>query len=170
MAIVTASTRSEFFRRYNGFELRPQASLYAEFVRLAKARQWKRGSNSKVYEKSWRLCFGDAVPVGRDIGYVDTEDDELIAKLQDLNISRGSKKKLKHKEVAPEFTAFYGSASNDLQVWQQMCRDCGIKDVPGKLSQCKAVRFLNHLFTRQTRLTKLPQGSQVLGHQHLSLH
>lgn len=96
MAPVPASTKPEFFRRYD-FHSNPRASLYTEFLRLAENRKWQEGSKSKKFESAWSECFGLNVSVGDIIDENATEmepqhstNDEnlssLLSSMQTLNM------------------------------------------------------------------------------------
>jgi len=51
MTPTLALARSAFFQQYN-FDFDPHATLHIEFRRLAKIRNWKQESNSKIFEKT----------------------------------------------------------------------------------------------------------------------
>ena len=152
MAPLLASTNPEFFRRYN-FLFDPRASLYVEFVRLAKSRTWQKGSKSKKFESAWSECFGLGVPVGNDIDeYVtETEPDHntndeylswLLCSMEKLDIKKKAKKEgLKAKEVEPEFNLQYGSDDSVKAKWGALCKDCGIDPLPS-ITKCKKVKIL----------------------------
>lgn len=149
--MAAAQTRSGFFEKYN-FQYRPQATLYAEFHRLARKRGWKQGSNSKAFEKAWKECFRSEYPVGFIINHeqgVQRErgQDEtlaLLAQLQSLDLGgKLTKRERKLRQASWEFTGFYGSDQGVLSKWQMLCRDCGIKTDPPSITKCKKVRVLH---------------------------
>ncbi|OCL11914.1 hypothetical protein AOQ84DRAFT_386496 [Glonium stellatum] len=144
MSLILAVTKLVFFENYHDFRVDPEASLFEEFHRLARKRQWKQGANSKLFEKSWCQCFGDDIPVGLNIDELvnnteSLDDDEalLVSKLQNLRIDKKRKSKIKKSAVAPQFTFHYGEDASNFEKWQQLCLDCGIKLVPDSIKQCK---------------------------------
>ena len=143
--MALAFTRSTFFENYN-FDYDPHATLYIEFRRLAKARGWKQGSNSKVFEKAWNRCFGAAIPVGFNIDKRKPRDEgtgELLSslrRLQDLSLERRmTKRERKAQKARSEFTYYYGDSVHIVAKWQILCQDCGIQPIPSSVSQCKKV-------------------------------
>lgn len=149
--MAAAQARSVFFEKYD-FQYRPQASLYAEFHRLAGKRGWKQGSNSKAFEKAWKECFGSESPVGSSINHQQDvqrergQDEPLavLAQFQSLDLGGGlTKRERKLKQASWEFTGFYGSDEGVLSKWQMLCRDCGIETDPPSITQCKKVRVFH---------------------------
>ncbi len=153
MALILASTRSAFFQQYD-FPFDPHATLHAEFRRLATNRNWKQGSNSKIFEKAWDHCFGPEVPVGCNIDRREsrtgaqhgTDDDEffsMLRSLQSLDLEGGTtKRKGRIQRVGPEFASHYGSDAGIREKWQALCQDCGVNPVPPSINQCKKVQLL----------------------------
>ena len=140
MAHILASTRSAFFEKYD-FSIDPNASLYNEFDRLAKDRNWKQRSKKRLFENAWCDCFGPDVPVGCNIDkgkyHVQEAEDDLLSvlhKFQNLDLAGRAPKR-----VHVEFTSFYGSDANNLEIWQTLCEDCGVNRVPVSISKCKKV-------------------------------
>ena len=145
--MAAAPTRSRFFDKYD-FEYHPQATLYAEFLRLAKTRGWKQGSNSKAFDKAWKECFGSEYPGGFDINHDqgmqrDQGQDDTLAlstQFQSLNLrERLTKREKKLRQATWEFTGYYGSDQDVLSMWQMLCRDCGIEQDPSSIKGCKKV-------------------------------
>ena len=146
--MAPALTRLSFFQRYR-FEIQSESSVYEEFEWLAKARGWERGSKRRTYEKAWRECFGEDVPVGIDMDASETsetagQDEEQYARvlsdLKGLSVEgKRSKREDQLREVARQFTTYYGMDDRVLESWQQLCVDCGIEREPGSISKCKKV-------------------------------
>ena len=149
MANVAASTKSKFFRRYD-FDFEPCASLHAEFLRLAENRKWQKGSQSKKFESAWSECFGLNVSVGDNVDENTTKmepqhsiNDEnlssLLYSMQTLKIGKKRKeKRIKIKEVEPEFNSQYGNDDSVKAKWQALCQDCGVDPAPS-ITKCKKV-------------------------------
>ena len=72
------------------------------------------------------------------------EDFALLAQLQSLDLGgKLTKRERKLKQASWEFTGFYGSDEGVLSKWQMLCRDCGTKEDPPSITQCKKVRVLS---------------------------
>ena len=140
--MALASTRYSFFQRYQ-FECRQEASLYEEFRRLAKERKWKQGSNSNVYDKAWRECFGASVPVGTKMEDSQRDEKELvnvISRLEDLDLeAKWMKREKKYRKAARKFATYYGMDDEALESWQALCQDCGIEGDLAPITACKKV-------------------------------
>ena len=143
--MAMASTKLSFFRNYD-FEIDEESSLYEEFERLARAGNWRPGSNRRPYEKAWRECFGNNVPVGIKVnetktnGQKEDEYDQLLHGLKNLDL--GGKHRARAPElrrIAQQFTTYYGMDDQALESWQQLCRDCGIDEELGSITKCKKV-------------------------------
>jgi len=153
MALILASTRSAFFQQYN-FHFNPHATLHTEFRRLAEDRKWKRGSNSKLFEKAWGHCFGPEVPVGCNIDRREsrtgaqhgTDNDEFsstLHSLQSLGLEGGATKRAPRvQRVGAEFVSYYGNDAHVTERWQALCQDCGVNPVPPSIKKCKKVQPL----------------------------
>ena len=136
--MAPASSRMSFFQRFQ-FEIHPECSIYEEFERLARARNWKKGSKRRLYEKAWRECFGEELPV-------ETGEDEfarVVSDLEGLGLQgRRSKRGRRLAKVAQQFTTYYGMDDKALESWQVLCADCGIGEAPGSIGKCKKVNGL----------------------------
>ena len=49
------------------------------------------------------------------------------------------KKKNKGEKVAADFARYFGE--NNLENWQRLCRDIGIKEEQPSIKKCREVRF-----------------------------
>lgn len=64
----------------------------------------------------------------------------LLRNFQILDLDRKIKKKrLKHKEIEPEFNSHYGTDIAVKAKWQALCQDCGLYP---SISKCKKVQSL----------------------------
>ncbi len=133
-----ASTKSEFFAKYEGFQLKPQASVLDEFQRLAAQRQWKPGSKSRTYEKAWQKCIGVSVAPGQLV-QLGGEMAVVLDGLERLNVSERPPTKISRRRVAAEFSLHYGYDSSKKEKWQDVCRDCGLSSIPTSITMCKKV-------------------------------
>jgi len=130
------------------------ATLHTEFRRLAEDRKWKRGSNSKLFEKAWGHCFGPEVPVGCNIDRREsrtgaqhgTDNDEfssMLHSLQSLGLDGGATKRAPRvQRVGAEFVSYYGNDAHVTERWQALCQDCGVNPVPPSIKKCKKVQPL----------------------------
>ena len=137
--MAPASSRLLFFERYN-FVIRNGSSVNEEFERLARTRNWKRGSKSGKYEKAWRECFGDSLPVGTNVEE-ETEIVYLLHDLEDLDLQgrKGDNRQEQLHRVARQFGTYYGMDDRALESWQALCRDCGIDGELASIKKCKKV-------------------------------
>ena len=142
--MAPASSRLSFFQRFQ-FEIRPENSIHDEFERLAKARNWKKGSKRKLYEKAWRECFGETAPLdkGEMNGQSEDEFTRVLSGLSGLNLEgKRSKREKQLANVARQFTTYYGMDDKALESWQMLCLDCGIGGAPASIGKCKKVNGL----------------------------
>jgi len=184
MTPMLASTRSAFFQQYK-FDFDPLATLHIEFRRLAKIRNWKQGSNSRIFEKAWSQCFGSEVPVGHNIDGMESRvgaqygtDNEdflsMLRSLQSLDLEGGTNKKARVRRAGTEFASHYGSDARVTERWQALCQDCGVNPVPSSINQCKKVQPLQRCARRDSRgrthanASFRSSGTQRCEHQHLS--
>ncbi|KAL8792191.1 MAG: hypothetical protein Q9195_005213 [Heterodermia aff. obscurata] len=141
--MALASIRLSFFEKYE-FGIRNGFGIYDEFERLARTRNWRRGSKSRKYEKAWRECFGDDVPVGTMVEGSDMngeEEDELaqlLSELENLDL-QGGRREERLRHVAQQFTTYYGMDDRVLESWQALCQDCGIDGHFTSIRKCKKV-------------------------------
>jgi len=161
MTPTLASARPAFFQQYN-FDFDPHATLHTEFRRWAKIRNWKQGSNSRIFEKAWSQCFGSEVPVGHNIDGMesrfeaqygtDNEDfSSMLRSLQSLDLEGGTNKKARVRRAGTEFASHYGSDARVTKRWQALCQDCGVNLVPSSINQCKKVQSLQRCARRDPR-------------------
>ena len=144
--MALASTRLSFFERYE-FGIRNGFGIYDEFERLARARNWRQGSRSRKYDKAWRECFGEDVPVGIMVEGSDVKGQEedglasLLSDLEGLDLQgrRGGKREERLRHVARQFTTYYGMDDRALESWQALCQDCGIDGYLASKRECKKV-------------------------------
>ena len=146
--MALASTRRLFFERYH-FEIQKEDGIYDEFERLARARNWKPGSKRRKYEKAWRECFGDYLPVRIKVEASEgetngsDEDDEFVRVLRGMERldlqEKCSNREEKLREVARQFTTYYGMDDRALGSWQILCVDCGIDGDFDSIRKCKKV-------------------------------
>ena len=184
MTPTLASARSAFFQQYN-FDFDHSATLHTEFRRLAKIRQWKQGSNSRIFEKAWHQCFGLEVPVGYNIdglksrvgaqfGTDNKEFPSMLRSLQTLDLEGGASKKARFRSAGTEFESHYGSDARVSERWQTLCQDCGVNPVPSSINQCKKVQPLQRCARQDPRgrihanVSFRSLGTQRCEHQHLS--
>lgn len=143
--MALASTRLSFFTRY-GLVIQNGWSIFDGFERLATTRNWRRGSKSRKYEKAWRECFGDSIPVGNTRGQEEEEFAQLLSDLEDFDLEdpdlqgrKGGKRQKQLRKVAQQFGTYYGMDDRALESWQVLCMDCGIDGELASINECKKV-------------------------------
>ena len=137
-----------FFERYD-FQIRKGSGIFDEFERLARARNWRPGSRRRKYEKAWRECFGDHIPVGVKVEENDSETKGLEEEDDFVSLFRGlerldvqdkrNKGEAELRKVAQQSTTYYGMDDRALESWQILCVGCGIDGVPDSITKCKKV-------------------------------
>jgi hypothetical protein len=74
-------------------------------------------------------------------------DDDVVSLLRDfqhLDLGiRVTKKRIRHKDVGPEFASYYGINDCVKEGWQALCRDCGVDPLPSSIKKCKKVQPLS---------------------------
>lgn len=128
-----------FFERYD-FRIRNRSSVYDEFERLATTRNWRQGSKRRKYEKAWRECFGDKIPVCRKF-----EDENGLARLlydlEDLDLQErnGGERQERLRKVAQQFGTYYGMDDRALESWRALSLDYGVDGELASITKCKKV-------------------------------
>lgn len=72
-----------------------------------------------------------------------TPDDgvlSLVHGIQHLELGTRPTKRIRHKEVEPEFASNYGTNESVKEKWQAFCQDCGIDPLPSSIKKCKKVQ------------------------------
>jgi hypothetical protein len=60
-----------------------------------------------------------------------------------MNWSPEKARKERINAIQLEFNFLYGTDTNKLENWQDLCREVGIVDVPGSITKCRKVRTRN---------------------------